>query len=309
MGATFRKRGKRSFLVTVHADGRRQFKTVHSEQDAKALVQYVHTQELAGVNVVETIRQARAARATVTPAPAFPPLREALPAWIDRQTLAGEIRGGTPRAYRSRLTTWFYPSPLPDGRALGDLRADELTREMIGAVIRRVRESGRSLAIIQGIRNPLSGYYRDLIETKQLAGPSPASELRHFIGRRANRKAQQRRRLAFFTQEEGPQLFATTRAGFPRWYAFILTGVLAGLRWGESAALYKDDIDWTHGRLHVQRTFSDKGRVEAQKDGEGRWVSASPALVATLRSHASIEMTAGTYGHCQRAAIIRRRRL
>ena len=40
-----------------------------------------------------------------------------------------------------------------------------------------------------------------------------------------------------------------------------------------------------HGRLQVQRTVSDRGRVEAPKDGEGRWVSASPALMATLRSH------------------------
>jgi integrase len=169
---------------------------------------------------------------------------------------------------------------------LGDLRADELTREMIGALIRRVRESGRSLAIVEGLRNPLRGYYRDLIETKQFAGPSPAADLKHFIGRRAQRKAHGRA-LACFTHEEGPQLFATARGGFPRWYAFLLTGVLAGLRWGASAALYRADIDWTRGRLHVARTFSEKAnRVEAPKDGDGRWIAASPALLAALRAHA-----------------------
>jgi hypothetical protein len=39
----------------------------------------------------------------------FPTLREALPGWIDRQERAGEVRGGTPSSYRSRLTTRVYP--------------------------------------------------------------------------------------------------------------------------------------------------------------------------------------------------------
>jgi integrase len=91
---------------------------------------------------------------------------------------------------------------------------------------------------------------------------------------------------AYFSQEEGPQLVATARTLFPRWSAFILTGLVAGLRWGESAALYRTDIDWRRGRIHVQRTWSTKaGRIEAPKDSEGRHVKASPALLAGLRAH------------------------
>ena len=37
-------------------------------------------------------------------------------------------------------------------------------------------------------------------------------------------------RAAHFTREEAPQLVATAAALFPRWSAFILTGLLAGLR-------------------------------------------------------------------------------
>jgi hypothetical protein len=33
--------------------------------------------------------------------------------------------------------------------------------------------------------------------------------------------------------------------------AFILTGLLAGLRWGESAALYASDPDWERGWIFV----------------------------------------------------------
>lgn len=288
MSATYQKRGKRSWLITVHFDGQRERKTIHgTEADAKALCQHIHRQELAGINVVEAIRQARTQRETAgATAPVdFPRLSDALPLWIERQERAGEIRGGTPKAYRSRLGTWVYPHVLADGRLLGDVPVNGVTREMLGAVIRRVREAGRSLAIVEGIRNPLRGYYAELIETKVLPGPNPAADLKFFVGKHANRKAHARG-LSYFAQEEGPQLVATARGLFPRWYPFILTGLLAGLRWGESAALYKTDIDWRRGRIQVQRTYSEKaGRIEAPKDGEGRSVKASPALLEALRAH------------------------
>src|SRR5262249_14183682 len=156
-----------------------------------------------------------------------------------------------------------YPHALPDGWLLGDQPVNLVTREQIGAVIRRVREAGRSLAIVEGIRNPLKGYYAELIETKALPGPNPAADLRFFIATRAPRKTRGGV-LPYFAQEEAPQLVATAKALFPRWHAFILTGLLAGLRWGESAALYRTDIDWKRGRIHVVRTWSDKaGRIEA----------------------------------------------
>jgi integrase len=72
---------------------------------------------------------------------------------------------------------------------------------------------------------------------------------------------------------------------FPRWSAFILTGLLAGLRWGESAALRVGDVDWERGWLYVQRTWSDKGRrVEACKDSEMRKVKAPASLLDALRT-------------------------
>ena len=290
MGATYYqrkdrgRRGRKSWVVVVRSQGERQLQIVHAEQDAKALVQMIHKQELAGVNVMATIRQARA-QAAPSPEPVpFPTLRAALPAWIERQERAGEIRVSTGMAYRSRLATWVYPHPLPDGRLLGDVAVNHVTREILGAVIRRAREAGRSLAIVEGIRNPLRGYYADAIETKALPGPNPAGDLRHFVGKRAHRKARESAAV-FFAQEEAPQLVATARALFPRWHVFILTGLLGGLRWGESAALRVSDIDFRRGRIGVARTWSDKaGRIEAPKDHEGRFVKASPALLTALRA-------------------------
>jgi integrase len=119
-----------------------------------------------------------------------------------------------------------------------------------------------------------------------LAGPNPAADLKHFVGKGAYRKAR-RRTLVYFAQEEGPTLVATARAWCPRCHPFILTGLLAGLRWGESAALRRTDIDWRRGTLTIARTVSDKGRrIERCKDEEVRRVKASLALLAALRTHA-----------------------
>ena len=45
MGATYARRGKRSWQITVHSGGIRERRTIHgSEKDAKELVQYVNRQ-------------------------------------------------------------------------------------------------------------------------------------------------------------------------------------------------------------------------------------------------------------------------
>jgi len=97
----------------------------------------------------------------------------------------------------------------------------DVTHEMLGSVIEAIKRAGKSLAIVEGVRNPVKGYYTSLIEHKILPGPNPAADLRYFIGRHAHRK-HRTERPAYFTREEAPQLVATAAALFPRWSAFIL---------------------------------------------------------------------------------------
>jgi integrase len=280
MGVIVRQRpGKSGWWVMISHQGRRKAVKVGSKRAAEMVRDKIDAMLKLGLSA-EALGPAPAPSALAD----APRLRDALPEWIDRKERAGDIRGSTPKSYKSRLVTWVYPHLLPDGRLLGDLPVNAITREMLGAVILRVKEAGRSLGIIEGIRNPLRGYYAELIETKVLPGPNPAADLRFFVGKRAHRKPQQS--LAYFSQEEGPQLVGTAKAMFPRWAPFIMTGLLAGLRWGESAALVKGDIDWRRGRIHVQRTYSEKaGAVLPCKNSESRWVKASPALLEALRAH------------------------
>jgi integrase len=287
MGATFRKRGSNSWEIVVHRNHERAYQTVHgTKDDAKAVVRELARLEAMGHNIVEALRAARRTpAAAAAPAVAFPRLRDALPEWITAKVEAGDLRASTGKSYRSRCVTWLFPHVLPDGRAIGDLPVNAVERAMIGAVIEAVKRAGKSMAIVEGIRNPVKGYYESLIEHGTLAGPNPAADLRYFVGKQAIKK-RRTERAAHFTREEAPQLVATAAALFPRWSAFILTGLLAGLRWGESAALRVSDVDWERGWLYVQRTWSDKGRrVEACKDGEMRKVKAPASLLDALRAH------------------------
>jgi hypothetical protein len=71
----------------VHQGGDRATITVKTKGDAEAMCREIRKQELAGVNVVAAIRQARAPVVpTVTPT-----LEEAVSAFIESQVRAGEL--------------------------------------------------------------------------------------------------------------------------------------------------------------------------------------------------------------------------
>src|SRR5262249_50371482 len=128
-------------------------------------------------------------------------------------------------------------------------------------------------------------FYRELIRKGGFSGPNPAADLKDYMGKYPSKRARHGR-MTYFRQEEGPQLFGTADDAFPRWLAFIGCCTLAGLRWGEAAALEFEDIDWKASVIHVRRTVCDKtGKVKATKDGEDRYVPLSRQLAAWLRQH------------------------
>ena len=60
-------------------------------------------------------------------------------AFIESQVRAGELRESTAINYRSATRKWLFPE-------LGSTPVDRVTREQIGAIIRTIREAGRSHA-------------------------------------------------------------------------------------------------------------------------------------------------------------------
>ena len=285
MGATHRKRGKRSWQVRVFNANQEATVTVRSEQDARDLVREVYRRELAGINVVDTIREARSVHEAAPPAPAWPSLREAYAPFHADMVQRGAWSGSTPLTYQRRLDRHVLPFSLNDGRVLGDLPLNQITEPMLGEVLDAVRRNHRSVATQDQIRSPLRALFRWWIKRRSLPGPNPAADLAEYMGKAPTKRARAAR-LTYFTAEEVGTLFETCAKLRPQWTAFVGCGVFAGLRFGEIAGLEWRDVDFAEGTLHVQRAVVDKTReVKAPKDGEGRYVPLTPTLAAWLRDH------------------------
>ena len=289
MPAFFRQRGPHSFEVTIRSGREREFKNVKTKADAQGLCRIIAEQERQGLDVVAIARGHQQATLSV-----WRRLRDELPEFIATMTARGDWTGSTPINYARRLKTFVYDFPLADGRKLGDLPVDQVTAQQIGAVLDIIRarqadgSPGKSLAVQYQIRSPLVAYYRELRTKKGFIGLNPAENLKAYMSKPPSKRARQGK-TDYFRQEEAPALFQTCEALWPDRLAFIGVSVLAGLRYGEAAALEVGDLDFRHELIHVRRSFSDKtGAVKDVKDHEDRFVpmgALSPRLAGWLTDH------------------------
>ncbi len=261
--------------------GRRLTRVVGTEQDAIDLVHHFNRLGMAGVDLAAALAEARTAEARECP-----PLREVLPAFLDEQVALDNIRRATAAAYRGTLRRWIGLGPRGDGEAarLGDVPWNEITREELGAVLLAVRRAKKSFSVVDQVRAPLAKFYAWQMNVHGWLGPSPAADLKYFLGKRGR---QRRDEYKWFDRSDALTLLEAARALRPRWHAFILLSFVTGGRWGEMAALTRTDIDWRSGQIHIQRTWSEKGqRLEPCKDADHRWVKVQlPEALEALRAH------------------------
>lgn len=274
ISATYRPLKSRFQVLIRPVNARRITRMVSTQQDAIDLVRHFNRLGLAGVDLGRALADAKAETRRL-----YPPLREVLPAFLDEQVALGNLRKSTAEAYRARLARWAYPQ-------LGALPWNLIGREEIGTVLLAIRKAGKSLAVVEQVRCPLTKFYQWEMNVHRWSGPNPAADLKFFIGKQPSKKGR-KRDVQWFREDEAPVLLEACRALLPRWHPFLLVSFAAGTRWGETSALERDDLDWTHGRIHVQRTWSeDGGRIERCKDGEDRWVKLqTPEAIAALRAH------------------------
>lgn len=71
------------------------------------------------------------------------------------------------------------------------------------------------------------------IETKVMPGPNPAADLKWFVGRK--REQTTSGNVPFFTPDETKKVLDAFKNLHPRWHPFVMTGFLAGLRFGEDS--------------------------------------------------------------------------
>jgi integrase len=279
MGVTWKKHGKKGkYLVTVSLRNQRKYLMVPNEGDAKALQKEVMRLSLNGVDVMGHIEQARK-RQQPTPSK-LGRLRDALPAYVDAQVKAGDLRVSSAKRYKGNLKRWFYDFDV-SGRKLGDLSADQVTREMLGACITAIKSAGRSMSVVDGVTNPIRSYLRLLVETKQLL-VSPADNLSFFRGR-GGRKRQAIGKV--FSSAEVKKLIDTSRKVLPRWTVFLELAVATGARWGELVALHKSDLDLERQRITISKTVSDGKVIAETKTSKSRQIPISDAMTKTLAAH------------------------
>lgn len=206
---------------------------------------------------------------------AYPTLRDAVTEWVERQRASGQIRGATPTAYLGRLAKWCFAHALPDGRLLGDLPVDQVTREHLGAVVQTIKAAGKSKATVEHVRMPLKGFYREQCEMKVLP-TNPAADLGFFVGKMKRGKG-----LHYFTSAECDQLLLAAQGS--RWHTFVACALGPGARWGELVALTRDDVD--AARVHIRQSWSPKARaVQPPKNGKARYVPTAPELAQVMKA-------------------------
>ncbi len=271
--ASYVKHGKKWRVLIRPANARRITRVVPTEQDAKDLVRHFNRLGMAGVDLGQALADAKTQTNRV-----YTPLREALPAFLDEQVELGNLRRSTASSYENRLTTWAFPR-------LGDVPWNLVTREEIGGVLLAIRKAGKSTGSVEQIRCPLTRFYQWQQNVHGYRGPNPAAELKFFIGKQPSKRGR-KRDFQWFRQGEARTLLDACQVHKPRWVAFLMVCFGGGLRWGEATALSSRDIDWARERVHVARTWSEKGgRIEPCKDGEDRWVKLPSATMAALRGH------------------------
>ena len=169
--ATYIAHGAKFRVLIRPANAKRLTRVVDTEQDAIDLVRHFNRLGLAGVDLGSALAEARTESAKT-----YAPLREALPTFLAEQVTLGNLRASSARVYRSRLERWAYPE-------LGAIPWNLITREDVGAAILAARRAGKSRAVIEGIRGPLTKFYQWQMHAHRWPGPNPAAELSFFVGK------------------------------------------------------------------------------------------------------------------------------
>jgi integrase len=260
------------WYVFVNHQGSRRAKQVGPGAQGKRLADQLAKQwnaalVLGNVDAVFPVKATPVATSTV------PALRDALPDWLERREKLGDIRTASRRAYQSAVNTWVLPS-------IGDLPVDQITEAHVGAVIEKIKLAGKSRSTVSHVLKALKPFFRRLVKTKVIT-VNPTEDLSDYVGRMKGRKA-----IELFTRDEMKILKRAAKATDPRLYPFLEMAFGTGGRWGEIAALTKNDVDLKRKQVTFNKGWSRNSRkVELTKTERAdiRTVPLSGELVAVLK--------------------------
>jgi len=243
----------------VDQHGDRHLKTFIKKRDADAHHAIVGTAVRAGVHTAgsKSVTIARAAEL-----------------WLESCEAAG-LERATIVDYRQHADLHITPF-------LGALRLSQLTVPLVRGFEDRLRQAGRSQAMVRKVRRSLGG-----IADAQERGLVAQNVVYSLRKRSHSRRAEGTGKLKVGIDIPAPaEMRAIVGKLSGRYRALLLTAIFAGLRASELRGLRWVDIDLKRGELHVRQRADRYGKIGRPKSAAGeRTVPLPPMVIAALREH------------------------
>ena len=255
---------KEAWIVDyVDGQDRRRLKTFTRKKDADAFA------ATASVEIKEGIHVADSASITI---------KEAGEMWIAGAENAG-LERSTVDQYRQHLN--FHITPF-----LGNVLLSKLNAPMVRAFEDKLRDEGRSPAMVKKVRGSLGSLLADAGE-RGLVARNVVRDLRSRRRRGRERQAEGRQKgkikvgIDLPTREE---IKAIVEHVSGRWRPLIITAIFTGLRASELRGLKWADVDLDGKQLHVRQRADRYNEIGRPKSEAGeRVVPLPPIAVNTLR--------------------------
>ena len=244
------------------AEGTRRLKTFPRQKDARDWRDRLGVELQDGVHVPE-----RASRS----------VGEAGKKWL-ASCIANGLERSTTAAYRNHLDLHIAPF-------LGDKLLTKITVPVVRAFEDKLREEGRSPAMVKRVLSSLGAIIADAMERGE-AAHNAVREMKQ--GRGAKKRRQEQRHAE--TLEIGKdiptpaEIKAFLAAGEPKWKPVLMTAAFSGLRASELRGLRWSDVDLSALEIHVRQRADRFNAIGSPKSkGSRRMVKIGPALAQVLR--------------------------
>lgn len=245
------------------ADGARHIKTFARKKDADAEDARIKVDVGIGVHVAPS--------RSIT-------VKAAGASWIAAAEANG-LERSTVNQYREHVRLHIDPY-------IGSVKLTDLSAQMIRKLEDRLREEGRSTAMIRRVIGSLGSLLADAQE-RGFAARNPVRDLRRNRRRGKDLNADRRRKgkLKVGVDIPTPDEVKAILAGAPsRWRPLLVTAVFTGLRASELRGVRWADVDLDVGQLHVRQRADRFNEIGKPKSAAGERTLPLPKMVAnTLR--------------------------
>lgn len=254
---------QRSAWIVDYKDqsGRRHQQAFDTKREATAFASKTHVEVMGGVHVADAD--------TIT-------IAEAADQWLKGCKRDG-LEPMTVAQYGQHVRLHIVPS-------IGSRKLTEISVPVVRAFLDRLRDEGRSDAMLRAVRVSLGSILSDAQERGLVARNAVKEMARERPGRgstQARHKAPPQIGVDIPTTEEVKRILAAA-TGWRR--VFMMTAALTGMRSSELRGLRWTDVDLNKSEITVRQRADAKRTIGSPKSKAGRrTIPIGPALVQALR--------------------------